>query len=118
MASRSDMTQASLTPRNVAPECQDPDSEVAGARVPGNPAGVRILSTPRSGPLGMEQVDLRTPANVPDPESKFDKLEALEKNVKELEREMEELVRELENADMLVREKNRELQEFKIQVGG
>ena len=80
------MKQASPLPRNMAPEFQEPDSEALGTRPhSAPPSGIRISSTPGSGPPRVEQFDLRTPANVPDPESKFDKLEALEKNVKELE---------------------------------
>ena len=88
------MTQASFSLRNIAmaQEFQDPDSEAAGARVPVNLAGVRIPSTPGSGPTGVEQFDLRTPANAQSPEGDADKMEALEKKVKELEAIIQKLV--------------------------
>ena len=78
---------AALSPRNMAPEFQDPDLEApeARARVP-NPSGIRIPSTPGSGPPGVEQFDLRTPANAADPGGEVDKVKALEKREKELER--------------------------------
>ena len=79
MASQSDMTQASLSPRNMAPEFQDPELEAPEARIPGNPSGIRIQSTPGSGPPGVEQFDLRTQAIIPNSEGETDKVEALEK---------------------------------------
>ena len=50
-----------------------------------NPSGIRIPSTPGSGPPGVEQFDLRTPADAADPGAEVDKMEALEKKMKELE---------------------------------
>ena len=44
-----------------------------------NPFGIRIPWT------GVEQFDLRTPADAADPDGEVDKVEALEKNVRELE---------------------------------
>ena len=78
---------AALSPRNMAQEFQDPaDLEAPEARAPvPNPSGIRIPSTPGSGPPGVEAFDLRTLANVADPGGEVDKVEALEKKVKELE---------------------------------
>ena len=71
----------------MAQEFQDPSELEAPeerARVP-NPSWIRIPSTPGSGPPGVEQFELRTPADAADPGAEEDKMEALEKKAKELE---------------------------------
>ena len=82
---------ASLSPRNMAmaPEFQDADLEVPEARALPNPSGIRIPSAPGSGPPGVEQFDLRTPANAG---GEVDKMEALEKKVDELEAIIQKIV--------------------------
>ena len=57
-----------------------------------NPSGIHIPSTPGSGPLGVEQFDLRTPANAADPGGEVDKVDALEKNVQELEESIQKMM--------------------------
>ena len=84
---------ASMSPRNMAQEFQDPtDLEAAPeARAPvQNPSGIRIPSTPGSGPPGVEQFDLRTPANAADPGGEVDKVDALEKKAK-----LEEIIQKM-----------------------
>ena len=53
-----------------------------------NPSGIRIPSTPGRSPPGVEQFYLRTPANAADPGGEVDKVDALEKKVKELEKKV------------------------------